>query len=1038
MPTWTKEQKDAIEFDHSNIIVSAGAGSGKTAVLSERVIRKLKDDVNINELLILTFTKAAAEEMKIRIRKKIQKDETLRPQLAILDSAYITTFDSYALAIVKKYNYLLNVSKNISIIDSSIINIKKEEFIDEVFSELYEAKDSQFLKFIDDFCTKDDSQIKTCLLEINNKLAMRYDKSEYLKNYISNYYNDDFIHQVVLEYENLILENVGLLHEQVEKIEEYVPDDYMAKLYDATSELLLADSYDKVIKNINALPRLPKNAEDEAKVIKEKMSAILKEIDALCSYENKEEIKNSIYKTQDYVEVIINILTRLDAKLASYKFSMDLYEFSDIAHMAIQVLEENESIREKMRNSFNEIMIDEYQDTNDLQDKFISFIENNNIYMVGDIKQSIYRFRNANPNLFKEKYDNYASHNGGIKIDLNQNFRSRKEVLNAINLIFNLVMSDFIGGADYKASHQMCFGNTSYEMIGATTHSNDLEILNYAYDKACEYSREEIEMFLVANDIKKKIEEGYEVFDKEEQIKRPIRYEDIAILMDRSTHFNLYKKVFEYLNIPLSIYKDESITDNTVISIVKNILYLILNCYPNQDFKYAFVSVLRSFLFNEEDNVIFNYFVKENYMESQLMKVIETIDYSLLNPKEIMENIIEKFDIYERIITVGDIDKHLAILDYLMDVSDSLTNMGYTIEDFYNYLCELQTKNYDITITSLKQENGVKIMTIHKSKGLEFHLCYFSGLYAKFNLSDVNPRFLYDKTYGIVTPFIDRGIRQVIIKDLIKESQLKEEISEKIRLFYVALTRAEEKMIIVASLQEESPFVTDAVLSNRKLEYRSFLDILNSIKGNLVPYIKNVDLGPIGLTHDYNFIKNYNFKELIDYQKIDLNVLDLKMEERFIEEQHYSKSSYTLATKQEMENMRFGEFFHAIMENIDFRNPNYSGLSDFEVRKVKSFIQSGVLDKAVHFYKEYEFSYRKEDTVFHGIIDLLIEEEDAFKIVDYKLQNTKDEAYIKQLEGYKDYIESKFKKKVRVYLYSILNESLEEIKIGDGNILVEV
>lgn len=1038
MSMWTKEQKDAIHFDHSNIIVSAGAGSGKTAVLSERVIRKLKDGVNINELLILTFTKAAAEEMKIRIRNKISKDDSLKSQLALLDASYITTFDAYALAIVKKYNYLLNVSKNISIIESSIISIKKEELLDSVFDEYYVSRDEKFLKFIDDFCVKDDGVVKVCILEMNNKLDMRYDKAEYLKNYIVNYYNDNFINKLIQEYENLILKKVSLLHEQVLKLEEFVSTEYAEKLNESLGELLIADSYQKVVSNINTIPRLPKNAEEEAKVVKEKISDCLKEIDTLCSYRDLEEIKDSLYKTKNYVEVIIEIILRLDAKVNDYKFQNDLFEFCDIAKMAIRVLEENEEICMQLRASLNEIMIDEYQDTNDLQEKFISFLAKDNVYMVGDIKQSIYRFRNANPNLFKEKYDQYSLHEGGIKIDLNKNFRSRKEVLQNINLIFNLVMSDFVGGASYSASHQMCYGNTSYDEIGSTAHSNDLEILNYVYDKTAGYSKEEIEIFTIATDIKKKMEEQYEIFDKDAQIKRPIRYEDIVILMDRSTHFYLYKKVFEYLNIPMAIYKDESITDSVTIAIVKNILYLLLNRYPNQEFKYAFISVLRSFLFREEDNVIFSYFVNQNYEDSFLLKIIESIDYFMLNPKEVMEEIIEKFAFYEKIVTVGDVDKHIAILDYLLTIADSLGKMGYTLEDFYHYLCVLQEKNYDITIHSLKQENGVKIMTIHKSKGLEFHLCYFSGLSSKFNLSDVNARFLYDKKYGIVTPFLDRGIRGTICKDLIKISQLKEEISERIRLFYVALTRAKEKMIFVASLKEESPFVLDRVIDYQKLEYRSLLDILNSIKGNLSSFIRRVDLDNIGLTHDYNYIKEYNFRELIEYKKCNLDVDMLVKEENVVEKERFSKVSTKLMSREEMENMRSGVYFHEIMENFDFTNPNYSGLDDFDVRKIQAFIGTGILDRALHLYKEYEFKYIVKDTVLHGVIDLLIEEESEFKIVDYKLVNTKDEVYIKQLKGYKEYIEKRFQKSVRVFLYSIVKESLEEIKLQDLDVLMEV
>ena len=203
MPSWTKEQQQAIDEEGKNIIVSAGAGSGKTAVLSERVIRKL-NKTDINKLLILTFTKEAANEMKERIRKKIKKNPDLKKQLDIIDSAYITTFDSYSLSLVKKYYYLLNISPNISIIDASIINIKKNEYIEEIFNKLYEEKNQKFEKLIKDFCTKDDKEIKNYVIDLNNKLDLKLNKEEYTNNYIKDYFNEEIINNNIEKNINLI------------------------------------------------------------------------------------------------------------------------------------------------------------------------------------------------------------------------------------------------------------------------------------------------------------------------------------------------------------------------------------------------------------------------------------------------------------------------------------------------------------------------------------------------------------------------------------------------------------------------------------------------------------------------------------------------------------------------------------------------------------------------------------------------------------------------------------------------------------------
>jgi ATP-dependent helicase/nuclease subunit A len=1026
LPNWTNEQLKAIQTEGKNVIVSAGAGSGKTAVLTERVLRKIKSGISINNLLILTFTNAAAKEMKKRIKKEI-KNAKIYDELDKVDNAYITTFDSYALSIVKKYNYILNISKNISIIDQSIIDIKKDEIITEVFDELYKEENPLFLNLIDSFCTKDDSEIKKCIKLINNKIDMIYDKNKYLNDYINTYYNDNFINKKINEYEDLLLNILSNINIDFIKLEEYVPLEYYEKASEILEELLISNNYESIKQNINTLPNLPKNSSSEAKKLKENINEELKKLNEMCIYQNKNEIKEYIYKTKNHIEAIIEIIKRIEIKLNKYKKTNDSYEFIDIAKMAINILENNKSIADEIKNNLNEILIDEYQDTNDLQDLFISYIENNNVYMVGDIKQSIYRFRNANPNLFKSKYESYSKEEQGIKIDLNKNFRSRSEIVNNINLIFDNIMDNQIGGANYSLSHRMVFGNVSYDNEGANNLSNDIEIYNYPYDKNSEYKKEELEIFIIANDIKNKIENHYKVFDSDTKQLRDIKYSDISILIDRSTNFDLYKKIFEYLNIPLTIYKDESLTDSVDIGIIKNIINLIINKNINQSFKYSFVSIMRSYLFNLDDNEIFKYIKNENYNDSELIKLINQIDYKNKNIKELVLEIIDKFNFYEKMITTQDIENHIIVLDYITTLANNLSCMGYTIIDFYNYLDEILNNNYDIKYESFKNKKAVSIMTIHTSKGLEYPICYYSGMYAAFNLKEIKERFLYDRDYGIIVPFYEEGIRTTIYKELLKNKYKKEEISEKIRLFYVALTRAKEKMIIVSPLLSNENNIDSIIPVEERLKYTSFLDILNSIKSKIDIYIKNIDLEKIFLTNDYNFIKKSNYKDIIEITNEVINVKEIKIDDTSLDEKHFSKEIHNLVTKEEINNINLGKNIHTIFENIDFINPNYDGLSNFEKTKVQKFINSGILNNVLNIYKEYEFIYIKDNVKYHGIIDLLLEFENEFKIVDYKLKNITDDAYLNQLNGYKEYIQSITNKPVSIYLYSIIDETLKKL-----------
>ena len=1034
MPTWTKEQSDAINFDHNNIIVSAGAGSGKTAVLTARVIRKLKEGMHINELLILTFTNAAAFEMKERIRKAIKKEPSLIGELQLIDEAYITTFDSYAMAIVKKYHYLLNVKPNITIIEDSIIQTQKELILDTIFEEQYQKEDPLFSKLINDFCIKDDSTIKKYILNIASKIALLSNKEEYLNTYLAKYLNQEKIDNDIITFEKLLLNKIQIIEDSLHDLSNYVDSDYLDELSLSLNNLLNSKNYDDIKNNLNIkMPNLPKNSSDETKSIKEKISTTIKELKSLCPYEDITEIKESIISTKDYLEIIISILKQYFERLLAYKQSFDAYEFTDIATMAISLLKENKDVCEEIKNKLNEIMIDEYQDTNDLQEEFISYISKNNVYMVGDIKQSIYRFRNANPYIFKNKYDSYSNNQNGIKIDLNKNFRSRKEVLENINLIFNQVMDDFIGGANYLESHQMIFGNMTYVNEGNTNQSYNMDIYTYDYDKESQFTKEEIECFIIANDIEKKINDHYQIFDKDTLELRDITYSDFVILLDRSTSFDLFKKIFEYKHIPLATLKDEKLNTDQDMFIINNLLKFIIKIHHKEydtEFKYLFISIMRSFIYGEEDNTIFNYFINKNFYESDLYQKANIISNEIdhLNSKEILTKIIDTFNIYEKLITIGNINKSIIKIDKLFDLANNLSDIGYDPCTFSIYLDDMIKNDYEIKYTQAQDDsNAVKIMTIHKSKGLEYHICYFANLYKSFNISDLKDKFMYDQTYGIICPYFDEGIGETIYKKLVKENYIKEEISEKIRLFYVALTRAKEKMIIVKPQNEN--FETSTINNSIKLSYRSFANLLDSISFYLKDYVKIIDLAKEGLTHDYNLSKKVNYTNLIDSNNDILEVTELNIDNQLLNSNSFSKKINKLITKEEKQNLETGLKVHEYLETSNLKDINANDTKTPYYKYLTNFLNQPLLSqiKDATIYKEYEFIYDDEDNEMHGIIDLMLVYQEHVDIIDYKLKNVQDENYLKQLSGYQKYITKVTNKVVNTYLYSIIDNHIEKI-----------
>lgn len=1021
---FTKEQDMAINTFGNNIIVSAGAGSGKTAVLSERVITHLKKGTKITSLLILTFTKAAAEEMKDRIRKKImnfQDDEKMLENLNLIDEAYITTFDSYALSIVKKYHYLLNISKDIKITDSSIIDAIKSRIMDEVFLNFYKEKDELFLNFIKDFCTKDDKVMVSYLLSLADKISIMPDTIEYLDNYFDTFYTEEYMQKVLDDYFNILQEKIEKINIMAGKFQSI---DENNSLEEAIIPLINSKTLDEIIKNSNVKLPVLRNLSEEEKEVKEKLSALIKDLrDTVSLYGSSNDIINNINNTKTYLKEIIKILKTYFKALEEEMSTNNIYDFNTIAKLAIKVLKENEEALEEVKSNLTEIMIDEYQDTSDLQEEFIRLIANKNVYMVGDIKQSIYRFRNANPKIFKDKYDLYSKNISGIKIDLVKNFRSREEVLDNINEIFNIVMSNKWGGADYKESHKMVFGNNTYMDEGKTSNDYNMKILEYTPGN--DFSKEEIEAFIVAEDIKNKLNNGYQIFDKDKKILRDAKYSDFVILMDRSSSFLLYKKIFEYLNIPLELYLDQDLNNNDNIYIIKNIIDFIIrisNNDFNEEFKYDYVSIARSYLFNLSDQEIYDTVINNKIKESEIYNLLSPLSLKLnsMSISSLIEEIIDITNLNQKLINVGNTLENVININKILELATNYNELGLDIISFNEFLKTIIEKGLDIKISYKSREtNAVKIMNIHKSKGLEFHICYYTGLYKEFNINDLKEQILIDSKYGIVVPIFNNGLKETVLKFLVKNNYLQEEISEKIRLFYVALTRCKEEMILVV------PKLKDKSLEAEKI--RSFLDILNLIKKNILKYYKTININSLNLSKDY--IKNELSSDLDSLDSKEFKVEEITILRKETEELHYSKSINKLLDEKSKKNIEFGLKFHENLEYLNFANPNFLNMDSFMIKKIKAFLDLPLVKNNINskIYHEYEFRYTKENTSYHGIIDLMLENDDEVIIIDYKLKNIEDEAYKKQLNGYKKYVECVSNKKVSVYLYSIIDELLLKV-----------
>jgi len=1038
MPSWTKEQSLAIEKSGSNIIVSAGAGSGKTAVLSERVLTKLNNGIHIGELLILTFTRAAAEEMKNRIRKNIKKNPSLKSEADGLDSAYITTFDSFALSVVKKYHYLLNIPADIAITDDSIVRIEKRKIMDEVFEQTYLAHDKNFENFVKKYCIKSDASLRKDMSTLADKLENYIDKDDFINTLIDKFFSNENLDFLIEEYGKFIEEKKKNVSIELENMHHYFESDYISKVEELVLPILNTKTLDDFVCYTNIkLPPVPRGTIDIAKEKKANLKSSLDELISFTSYGNSEVIKVNILSTKPVVTSIIGILKEYFKKLDMYKKDNGIYTFQDIALLAIRILDEHENARLELKNTFKEIMIDEYQDTNDIQEAFISKISNNNVYMVGDIKQSIYRFRGSNPIIFKDKYDNYSKENGGFKIDLIKNFRSRSEVLTNINRMFDLLMDNDLGGAEYYESHEMVYGNTAYDEQRVENIDYNLEILEYENPKDSEYSNFEVEIFAIANDIKKKTSSGMQVFDKETSCLRPIKYSDFVIILDRSKFFDDFKKIFEYLDIPLTILKDGKLNASTDIYLIRNIVDIILRIKSGDfgtEFRFDFLSIGRSFLYEYTDEYLFDILNEKRYNETKLYEDFKNISsFNSKTSSMLFDEILDITSFYDKLNKIGDYENINVRLSTISSIAENLETIGLTIEGFRDYLDEILENDYEIKYTEWNSStDSVNILTIHKSKGLEYPICYFADLDHEFNVSELKSKFICDKEYGLIVPVDSEDSKDSIVKLLYKNAFMKQEISEKIRLFYVALTRAREKMIIVLPSKESEKLEKNrngTIELVRRLKFTKLSDFVYPCKPYMREYFKNIKIEDLGLTK--NYLYNKDVKSEIDRNaKKEFVVDEISIQNELLEQSHFSKAVPNLITKENHANMDFGTKVHEALEYIDFKNFDASIIENTFIReKVEKFLKTDLLVniKNAEIYKEHEFYYTSNDTDYHGIIDLMLEYEDHIDIIDYKLKNIDDVHYIDQLNGYKEYITQISNKSVNTYLYSIIDETVKEI-----------
>ncbi len=875
---WTDEQKQAINEKGSNILVAAAAGSGKTAVLVERIIKKVVEEgIDIDKLLVVTFTNAAASEMRERvldaIYKKLDEDpnnEKLLRQITLLNKASICTIDSFCLEVVRNNFYELeNVAPNFRIADTTEIELLKQEVIEDIFEKKYEEEDKDFSKLIHTYTSyRDDTPLKDLILKIYGYIQSNPFPEKWLSEKVEmfnreNNLDDDFSTtpwgKVLLkEIDDELIDGISFL-ESAAKTLEVNPD--LEKFFqtirndiDMLNNLKNnLDNWDKAYEiNTNLkFVTWPRNKvdsleKDEAKSIRDSVKENLKVLNNILVCDSK-TANQDIFDMYSILVKLKDIILEFGEEFSKRKREKNIVDFQDVEHFALKILikEENgevvpSDIAKKYQEKYQEIAIDEYQDSNLVQEYILNSVsKGNNIFMVGDVKQSIYKFRQAMPELFIGKYKTYKNKvdkttDDDLKIQLFKNFRSRENVLYFTNLIFQDIMSDNLGDIEYNEDEYLNLGadypeekqnlKTEIDIIDLSDEDIELEFEKDDEEKIEDEDRienVELEARFVANKIKELVDDKFKVWDRKEEKYRDVKYKDIVILL-RSTSSPAPVYEQELLNLEIPVFSDSSqeYLDSIEIQTIMSLLKVIDN--PMQDI--PLVCVLRSYIGKFTDNELVKIRLTDSYdnFYTCMQKAIIDVDSNL---KEKIQHFFDKLDkwrkekeylaldeliwkiysdtgYYNYVGLMPNGDLRQANLKMLFQKAKDYESSNFKgLYNFINFIDKLKISSGDMGSAKLIGENDdvVRIMSIHKSKGLEFPVVFLSSTGKQFNLNDLKEDVLLHQEMGIGAKYIDYD-KQVkydtLSKLAIKNKILLETLSEEMRILYVALTRAKEKLFI--------------------------------------------------------------------------------------------------------------------------------------------------------------------------------------------------------------------------------------------------
>lgn len=892
---WTLEQQKIIHHSGANLLVSAAAGSGKTAVLVERIIHLItrKDKpVDIDRLLVVTFTNAAAAEMKERIGKAIENkilelpdDMNLQKQSTLIHGAHITTIHSFCLYVIRNHFNSIHLDPSFRVADETELTLMKADVLSDILEEYYEEGSEEFLKFIESFATgKTDAGIENIILKLFD-FAMSYPwpkdwllklKDNFMISSLEEFHKASWM-KALIHYLNTVCTDL------VDKCSEMIrlcgridgPKAYLAAVSNDLERLLTltkAENYSdfNVILSSYTFDRLSGKKEEgvseetknKVKALREDIKKTIQDMQKNYFFQSEEEMVKDMVHMNSPMAVLIDITLRFMEAFAKKKSEKNLVDFNDLEHFALNILVKKEGEEEiptpaadELAGHFIEVMVDEYQDSNMVQELILKSVsgerfQKSNRFMVGDVKQSIYKFRLARPEIFMEKFHSYTLWNRdmtkeeeenstSLHIGLRQNFRSRKDVLSHINFIFKQIMTIKLGNIAYDENAFLYPGADYDYTLPEVSKETEMLLVNTAMDspntetetkeEEAEYSARELEAMAVARRMKELTDEhtGLMIFDKITKSYRRARYGDMVVLLRTVSGWaEVFLETFALEGIPAHTDTNSGYFATKEIRNVLDLLKVIDNpvqdipfagvlCSPMVDLaaeELACIRILKRKTSLYEAALEYT-MVHEDMLAGKLQGFLKQLEeYRRLTIHlpihELILKVLDDTKFYHYVMALPGGEQRKANLDMLVKRAIRFESTSYSgLFHFVRYIEKLHKYDVDFGEAAITAQDGntVRIMSIHKSKGLEFPVVFVSGMGKSFNNQDARSKLLIHPDLGIGPDYMEYELRikaPTLIKKVIQKELELDNLGEELRVLYVALTRAKEKLILTGGIKE--------------------------------------------------------------------------------------------------------------------------------------------------------------------------------------------------------------------------------------------